>query len=758
MLPVNRLQGTLRYFCAALLACNAFAQVNVLTSNYGPDRTNANLQETQLTVAKVAPGNFGALGVFPVDGEVFGQPLYVSGVTTGGEARNILIITTQHNSVYAYDADRASPPVLLWHVGLGTSVPSTTLSSDIGAYTDVTPEVGILSTGCIDPEASVLYVVSETLLGGTPIFQLHALDLASGAERMNGPVVIKATVPGNGVGSDGKGSLPFDASQHIQRAGLLLANGLVSVAFGSHGDAGLWHGWLMNYKAADLSKPPAVFQVSPSGQGGAIWQSGRGVAADDSGNIYFLTGNGNYDGKQNFAESFVKLNPSTTLTDWYTPLNWQDLSNNDADLSAGPALIPGTHTVVGGDKSGNLYVIDGDSMGHLDNGSTAVVAQAIDGFIFNFALWGRSGGALLYLHAGDGSIESLKIAPGTIDTSPVSTSHNMDGSARIGMAISANGSQDGTGILWVTSGQYHSSTTPGVLHAFDASNLANELWNSEMSPQDSLNGFVKFVSPTVANGKVYAASSRAVVVYGLLPGSTGVLPPPLVAAALNAASYGQDTIAPGELITIFGSNLGPVDGVNLRLDDYGNVATNLSDTQVQFDGIPAAMVYTDANQVSAVVPFELQPGTSQLQLSYQGQTAASYPVTVAAVNPGIFSADSSGTGQALAVNDDGTLNSGDNPAKAGSVIVLYATGAGAMSPSPADGAVVSPDSLPLPILPVTAKIGGVPAEVLYAGGAPGLVAGLLQVNVRVPANTNGGAITIQVGGQSSQAGLTIAVQ
>jgi uncharacterized protein (TIGR03437 family) len=354
---------------------------------------------------------------------------------------------------------------------------------------------------------------------------------------------------------------------------------------------------------------------------------------------------------------------------------------------------------------------------------------------------------------------SFPILGGILSPTAVSTSNSTAGGGRIGMALSANGGQDGTGILWVTTGEYHDPTIPAVLHAYNASNLSNELWNSAAAGQDALDGFVKFVSPTIANGRVYTASTNGVVVYGLLSGTPGGQSQPVVAAAGNAASYGQAAISPGELITLFGANLGPLQGTGLQLDLSGRVATTLSDTQVVFDGVAAPMVYAGANQVSAVVPFGLSQATSQVQVRYQGQASVTFPVTVRPATPGLFSADATGTGQALATNQDGTVNSATNPAAAGSVVVLYATGAGQTSPLLPDGAVVTADALPLPLLPVGVTIGGQTADVLYAGGAPGLVAGVLQVNVRVPAGMSGpAAVVLQVGGQSSQAGLTIALQ
>jgi len=491
------------------------AQVSVLTANYGTGRTNANLQETNLIVSNVAPGSFGKLGVFPVDGQVFAQPLYVSGLAIPNQGtHNVLFVATQHNSVYAFDADSAASPVLLWQVNLGPSLPSSMLASDLGAFTDVAPEIGILSTGVIDPGSGVLYVVAETLQNGKPAFQLHALDLATGQERMNGPGTIAATVTGT----------VFDPAQHLQRPGLLLLNGAVSFAFGSHGDSGLWHGWLMSYDAADVTHQVGVFLTTANGQGGSIWQSGRGLTADDAGNIYFVTGNGDYDGARNFGESFVKLSGSPlAVADWYTPSNWKMLTDNDYDLSAGPALIPGTHNLIGADKQGNLYLVNGDSMGHLDAGGAAQVFQPVQTWVYNFALWPGAASTFVYVQENGGPLRCFQVGPGGFDPNPVSVSTApLSGASRGGMTLSANGSQAGTGVFWETTGGYNNPSNPGVLHAFDASDLSSELWNSGLNPQDNLNGFTKFVGPTVVNGKVYAATSNSVVVYGLLGHGRGL--------------------------------------------------------------------------------------------------------------------------------------------------------------------------------------------------------------------------------------------
>jgi hypothetical protein len=251
----------------------------------------------------------------------------VSGLAIPGKGiQNVVFVSTMHNSVYAYNADAVSPATLLWHVNLGPSVPSEML---FGPYGDAAIEVGILSTGAIDLQRGVLYVVSDVLESGAPMFYLHALDLKTGEERLNGPVAIAATVTTAG----NPGNVQFDPQQHIQRPALLLANSVVYVGFGSHGDQTPWHGWLMSYDASNLAQQTGVFLSTPSGNGGAIWQSGRGPAADDQGNVYAITGNGDYDGVQNFGQSFLKLAGAAPVpVGSFTPADWKSMSDNDFDL------------------------------------------------------------------------------------------------------------------------------------------------------------------------------------------------------------------------------------------------------------------------------------------------------------------------------------------------------------------------------------------------------------------------------------------
>jgi hypothetical protein len=513
------LYSIIRFLSLVSLGCLiSRAQVNVLTANGSNARANANLQETQLAPATVTSSTFGKIGTFSVDGQVYAQPLYVSALSMPGRgAQNVLFVATMHNSVYACNADSMGPTAVLWHVNLGPSVPSTKLYGPNG---DAALEVGILGTGAIDLQRGVLYVVSDILQNGAPAFYLHALDLQTGEERLNGPVAITAA---------GTGNVQFDPQQHIQRPGLLLANDAVYVAFGSHGDQAPWHGWLMSYDASNLTQQLGLFLATPSGNGGSIWQSGRGLAADDQGNVYAIAANGDYDGLQNFSQTFLKLAGAALVrTASFTPDDWQPMSDNDFDLSAGPALIPGAHTLIGADKLGNLYILDTDSMAlsgsvNSESGQNAFPVAQLS--IFNFAVWSRTGSAYVYVQGEKEGVKCFQLTSAGFDTSPVSTASFSVPFGRIGMTISANGDQDDSGILWETTGNYNDQFAPGTLHAFDASNL-NELWNSDMNPDsDGMGAVAKFVSPTVVNGKVYVPTfSKTVVVYGLLGVNGSTLP------------------------------------------------------------------------------------------------------------------------------------------------------------------------------------------------------------------------------------------
>jgi uncharacterized protein (TIGR03437 family) len=757
------LSGIFVFFCMTVSGCvGGLAQVNVLTANGSNDRTNANLQETKLTPANVSPGKFGKLGSLAVDGQIYSQPLYVSGLSfPNHRTHNVVFVSTLHNSVYAYDADSVASPSLLWHVNLGPSVPSSMVFT---TYADVSPEVGILSTGVIDLQRQALYVVAETLVHDAPVFCLHALDLTTGAEKMNGPVVVSATVPGTGVDALSNNLVPFVPVQHLQRPGLLETNDAVYIGFGSHADQPPWHGWLMSYDASDLSKQTGVFMSTPNGWGGAIWQSGRGLAADDQGNIYLITGNGEYDGVQSFSESFVKLaGAGATLVDWFTPDIWQDLSDSDSDLAAGPALIPGTHTILGGDKNAAFYLINGDSMGQLSApvpGQSLWYSGVVNGGMFNFAVFPQPNGAYIYMQGFQDPLKSFQLAAGAFNPVPISVAASTVDSPRVGLTISANGASNG--IVWETTANFSDPSLPGMLHAYDALDLTSELWNSDLNAsRDGLGAFSKFATPTVANGMVYVpTSSGTLVVYGLfMPGGP---PPsqPAIASAGNSASYYDLSIAPGEVITIFGSNLGPSSGAVMQVDNSGVVSTNLAGTEAFLDGVALAVIYASSTQVSAVVPFGLSSPTAGIQIEYQGQSSDPLIMQVTPSAPGIFSFDGSGKGQALILNQDGSLNSASHPAAPGSTIVFFLTGAGQTSPAGQDGTLSDAAAPVQTVQDPVVKMGGEQTPVLSMGTVPGSVAGLIQMQVRVPADIAGGPaipLAVGIGDGASQSGITIAV-
>ena len=440
----------------------ASAQVDVLTANYDNNRTNANLNEGILNTIDVNPTQFGHLYSFRVDGQVYAQPLYLHAFSMPGKGTlNVLYVATMHNSVYAFDADAANGTAPLWQVNLGASVnPLTIVDSAGDVYSDIQHEIGILSTPVIDRAGNTIYVVSEILQGGTPAFYLHALDLTTGSEKLNGPVEIQATVTGNGWGGTtdpNNGQLPFYPAEHIQRPGLLLANGAVYVGFGSHGDFVPWHGWIMAYNASDIPQQTAVFCTTPSGSGVALWQGGRGLAADPNGEVYVATGNGSYDGATNWGESVLHLTPKLEVADWFTPAQYPDWTDDDADFgSSGPILVPGTNLLIAGGKAGLVALMDRTNMGHELAGNT----QALETFqavpagtfaIYNAALWNRPDGPLLYIWGYQDILRGFQMQNGVFNTSPVTfNSFIQQTYAFAGMSVSSNGFTSGSGVLWVT--------------------------------------------------------------------------------------------------------------------------------------------------------------------------------------------------------------------------------------------------------------------------------------------------------------------
>lgn len=519
------------------------AQVNVLTQHNDGGRTGANIQETVLTPANVNAKQFGMLFKRAVDDQVYGQPLLVSGVKVSGGLHDVVYVTTVNNSVYAFDANAAEAETPLWHVNFGT--PANLYDAQFGCL-DMNGKMGIVGTPVVGLEAGkigaargVLYVVALTAVGDGFVHRLHALDLATGAEVAASPVEIKAK--------------DFQSLYQNQRPALLLANGTVYVAFGSHCDLGPYHGFLMGYDAKTL-KQMGVFNVTPTGQWGAIWQSGNGPAVDAQGNLYVVSGNGpaaadaasqSWDGKVNFTESFLKLNPKLKLVDWFTPTNHFELDKKDADLNtSGATLIPGTGTLVGGGKEGELYVLDMKHLGHLGDEHASSHFKATASHLHSLVFWEpEKRGGLLYVWGQRDKARVYGVQDGRLDPTPVMMRNEPnEGHPGAMLSLSANGKHDG--ILWAaihaTGDSWHESR-PGVLHAYDAMDIQRELWNSlESGARDDCGEYSKMAPPTIANGKVYLASfgtqdigTGQMCVYGLLPAGAAPAAPAKVSAMIH---------------------------------------------------------------------------------------------------------------------------------------------------------------------------------------------------------------------------------
>jgi len=354
--------------------------------------TGQNRQENVLTTGNVNQSQFGLLSSYAVDGQVYAQPLYVAGVNMGSRHRrrnihNVVYVATEHDSVYAFDADNLSSPPL-WQVSfIDPSAGITTVpSSDVQSSEFYPYEIGITSTPVIDQSSDTLYVVPYTKENGQYVYRLHALDIRSGAEKFGGPVVISAAVPGTGNGSSG-GILPLNDIRQGQRPGLLLVNGVVYIAFASgHGDVEPWHGWLLGYNAQTLEQV-AVFNTTPNGGAGGIWGAGGGFAADSLGDLFLVTGNGTFDvnnGGAEYGDSFVKLTTNSgalTVADYFAPFSAAMLSMSDLDLSSGGVtLLPDqptspSHLLIGGGKQGILYLVNRDNMGQFNQSTDQVVQE-----------------------------------------------------------------------------------------------------------------------------------------------------------------------------------------------------------------------------------------------------------------------------------------------------------------------------------------------------------------------------------------------
>jgi len=529
---VTGVSGALTHTATLTLTVAGPVGVNVTTYHNDNARDGLNASETILTPANVSSATFGKLNLLGVDGLVDAEPLYLSAVTIGVQTHNVLYVVTEHDSVYAFDADSGTQ---LWKVSMLGS--GETTSDDHGCG-QVTPEIGITSTPVIDRTKGVngtIFVVAMSKDSKGAYHQrLHALDVTTGAETTGSPTEIAGTYPGTGDNSS-NGSVVFAPGQYEERAGLLLMNSTIYLAWTSHCDARPYTGWVMGYSENTLQQT-AILNLTPNGSEGAIWMAGDGLAADSSGNIYFLDANGTLDAKDtvtgfpvngDYGNAMMKLSTagnSLTVDDFFETYNSINESNGDVDLgSGGSLLLPDMvdakgvvrHLMVGAGKDSNIYIGDRDNLGKYNSANNDALYQELTNALpggawsmpayFNYTVY--YGGVGDYLKA-------FSITNALLGTTPSSKSATTFGYPGATPSVSANGTSNG--IVWALQS---STGSAAVLHAYDATNLGKELYNSTQAAggRDSFGTGNKFITPMIVNGKVYVGTPSGVAVFGLLP-------------------------------------------------------------------------------------------------------------------------------------------------------------------------------------------------------------------------------------------------
>ncbi len=516
----------LSLLAAFFLAGAASAQVTVTTQHNDNYRTGQNTSETILTPVNVNKTQFGKIFSQVVDGYVYAQPLYVPSVTIPGKGiHNVVYVATEHDSVYAFDADNnaganANP---LWKVsfinpGAGINVVT---SVDVSCN-DLVPEIGVTGTPAIDLSTNTMYLVAKTKENGNFVHRVHAIDIGTGGEKFGGPIVVQAQVKGT---ADGSNVVVFNPLREAQRPGLLVQNGLVYIAWASHCDIGPYHGWVLAYDAQTLQQK-GVWNATPNGGLGGFWQAGAGIAADSRNLLYIASGNGTFDkdvGGKNYGDSIIKLGFNLAgkliAKDFFTPHDQKFLENTDSDLGSGGVLLipdrPGKkhpYLLVQAGKEGTIYLTNRNRMGHFNPVDDSQIIQNLPGAVGGMwgmpAFWNNN---VYFGGVGDNlKMFSFDSQNGLLSTTPVSNTLTFFNYPGTTPSISANGASNG--IVWALQTDHN----PEVLHAYDATNLSLELYNTQQNPtRDNSGNAVKFAVPTVANGKVYVPAQKQLSVYGL---------------------------------------------------------------------------------------------------------------------------------------------------------------------------------------------------------------------------------------------------
>ncbi|AXC16005.1 hypothetical protein ACPOL_6795 (plasmid) [Acidisarcina polymorpha] len=528
--------GTLSHPATLALTVQAAVLTNapdVPTYHYDNARDGLNASETILNLTNVNATQFGKIGFDTVDGKVDAEPLYIANITVGGALRNVLYVATEHDSVYAFDADTGAQ---LWMTSILGNGETT---SDDHGCDQITPEIGITSTPVIDrkqgPNGTLFTVGMTKDASGAYHHRLHALDLTTGTEISGSPTEITGTYPGTGANSQG-GNVVFDPAQYAERAALLLLNGNIYLAWTSHCDVQPYTGWIMGYSESTLQQTQ-ILNVTPNGSEGSIWMSGDGLAADSSGNIYFLDANGTFDttltsgglpSGGDYGNAIIKLSTSGTLavTDYFNEYNTVMESGADTDLgSGGEILLPdltdatGTvhHLIVGAGKDMNIYLADRDNMGKYNSTGDSNIYQQVSGQLTGkvFSTPAYFNNTIYYAAIAD-TLKAFPLTNAQLAAAPSSQSPTPFPYPGATPGISANGTTNG--IVWALESTL---TSPGVLHAYDATNLTSELYNSNQASggRDAFGDGNKFVTPLIVNGKVYVGTQTGVAVFGLIPSS-----------------------------------------------------------------------------------------------------------------------------------------------------------------------------------------------------------------------------------------------
>jgi uncharacterized protein (TIGR03437 family) len=704
-----------RLFLALFGVLAAHAQTNVLTYHNDNAHTGQYLNEVLLSPPNVSESRFGSRHLLVTDGPVYAQTLYLSRVKIAGVQglRNVVYVVSANDSVYAYDADAgAADP--LWMVNFLDPAKGVSIVTEADVGCVVIPELGIIGTPVIDAVSGTIYLIAETKESGNFIFRLHALDGSSGAERPGSPVVIQPS-----------GFVPLSQKQ---RASLLLSNGVIYSSWSGHCDNGTYHGWVMAHDEKTLQLL-GTFNNTPGGSGASFWNGGAGPVADAQGNVYVVSANGDIDGVPSPGdndEAVLKLGPAPKLTllDKFVPFNKAALNDVDLDLgSSGAVLLPPEagsaahpNVLYTSGKEGRMYLLDEQALGGPQSGSDIGALASLP--VLAHATFGSAAyfNGSIYVAPEKGPMFAFKVSNGVLASSPAAQTSDALEKLGASPSISANGAQNG--IVWI-----NALTPNGRLAAYDATSL-QKLYDSTAEPTAPPYTFTEFSAPTIGDSKVFVPSYFGVVVFGELAATA-----PVVTAVTDAADFSPDAIAPGSLISIFGSGLAQ----SANSASATPLPLSIGDVSVTINGIVAPVLYISPGQINAQVPNEVAAGSASLVVRAYGTLSAPKAITVKAAAPALF-----------------TLNDGQAAAP-GSSISLYFTGQGPVTVAVDDGAAPATGSVIWAKGPTSATIGGVAADVQFVGLAPNFP-GVAQIDLKIPTLAPGTyPVVVTIGGVASNA-------